>query len=102
MNMYKDTFIQFTDQKAEVHFERKTSEVQLEEIKSKLLARGIIITYSPLEHDGQLLSKLGFEIRLPNGQIAKAQTNFVNMRAKAFGFRIRLDVNPNSMMVGDL
>ncbi|MEO6189668.1 MAG: hypothetical protein ABIO44_04135 [Saprospiraceae bacterium] len=101
-NMYKEPFVNITHQVAEVHFERPMTQELLNEIKTKLEAEGIIINYTTINWDGKLLSKLGFEIIDNKGRRGAATTNFVNLRGKAFGFRVDLGSGNGGLIVGDL
>lgn len=92
--------IQQTDY-LEVHFGRKMPKSLLDSISLLAREKGILLSYTELKYDGELLSELEFVIQ-DGQQRGRAKTNFV-YRGKPFGFRV--DHRPgatSTLEVGEL
>ncbi|NOT37396.1 MAG: hypothetical protein HOP11_08470 [Saprospiraceae bacterium] len=97
---FPEPLININNQGAEVHFTRKMKQEDLNSIKSSLQNYGVEINYLDSKFDGGNLSKLSFEIKTLNGQVGEASTNFVNLRGKPFGFKLKYD--GSEFIVGEI
>lgn len=97
---FPDPVINIGDSGAEVHFTRKITQSDLDQIAAKLKTYNVIIEFIETKFDGGNLSKISFIIGLANGNKGQAATNFVNLRGRPFGFRIKYD--GSVLIVGEL
>lgn len=72
----------------------------LDSIKLKLSEHKILIEYPESFFDSGLLSKLTFSISGPNIPIGVGSTNFINLRSRNFGFKIKYD--GSLVVIGEL
>ncbi len=102
--VYQKSKVIINDRLVEVHFGRELTDIELDSIKNAVFRKGISLHYLNKKRDGRLLTFLRIEVNNNRGGIARASTNFVNLRAKAFGFRIRLDGenDESSFQVGEI
>lgn len=98
-NFIAEPQIDIQDSYADIRFTRKTSNDQLDFIKSELKKRNVEIQFPDIRKDGDLLSELSFELNY-NGNAGYAKTNFINLRGKDFG--ITIDFSKGEFLVGDL
>ncbi|HRI00620.1 MAG TPA: hypothetical protein PK006_06170 [Saprospiraceae bacterium] len=98
----REPYLYFGNDKIVVHFERNFTEDQFNQVQTELNKRSYEFKIIEKTMDGSRINKLSIQILKDGKPIGEANSNFVNLRAKKFGFIIEFSPDGDRFMIGDL